>query len=378
MNAPLNLERPGSAGAECHPGMPPLRPTRRVTSFFEFWSNRWIYLPVALQWLLLALRYRSLSLPLLANPRLELGGFVGESKAKALQQAGRYARTRIAPYIVATRWDVPSPVLARSLLMALEDAEIALPVVAKPDLGCRGAGVQVINDRQRLEDYVEQFPRGARFLLQRLSSWQGEAGIFYVRLPDEPAGRIVSITLKYPPYVRGDGRRSLRQLILDDPRAGRLGHLYFPRHRERLDEVVPAGEAVRLAFAGSHCRGALFRNGNRYITPALTEAIDRILKDIPEHHYGRLDVRFADIDALQRGECFEIIEINGASSEATHIWDPDTRFAEVYAALFFQYRSLFQIGQQMRRRGLRPPGLLALWRAWRREKALVRQYPATD
>ena len=92
-----------------------------------------------------------------------------------------------------------------------------------------------------------------------------------------------------------------------------------------------------LAFAGNHCRGSIFRNGNAYITPALTEALDQILADVDDFYYGRLDVRFRHIDALMRGEDFEIIEINGAASEATHIWDPDTRFSEVYDTLFLQY-----------------------------------------
>ena len=47
--------------------MPALDNSGRTTSFFEFWPILLMYLPVAIQWLLLAARYRSLSLPSIAD-----------------------------------------------------------------------------------------------------------------------------------------------------------------------------------------------------------------------------------------------------------------------------------------------------------------------
>ena len=57
-----------------------------------------------------------------------------------------------------------------------------------------------------------------------MSTDPGEAGIFYIRHPDEATGRITSMTLKHPPVVTGDGRSTLRALILADDRAGRVPH----------------------------------------------------------------------------------------------------------------------------------------------------------
>ena len=56
-----------------------------------------------------------------------------------------------------------------------------------------------------------------------------EAGIFYVRHPDEAVGRITSLTIKQPPVVVGDGRSTLRALILADERARLVPHLYLDR-----------------------------------------------------------------------------------------------------------------------------------------------------
>lgn len=359
--------------------MPPLQKRRHVTSFFEFWPSWIIYIPVVLQWIALSIRYRSLSLPLIANPTIPLAGMVGESKSEILNLAGESVRPWIAPWVVYQKDDedtIESQV--SRVLQALAQAGIALPIVAKPDQGCRGAGVWKIESVDRLREYLIAFPQGGKIILQRLSRFHPEAGIFYVREPHRSKGRVISITLKHPPVVIGDGSRSLRELILDDERASKLTHIYFPRFEDRLDVAVPLDERVQLVFAGNHCRGSLFRDGNEHITPALEEALDHLLKDVDQFYFGRLDVRFRDLASLKRGEDFEIIEINGAASEATHIWDPDTSIFEVYRALFEQYKLLFTIGDQVRSTGVSPPGVRRLLQAWRDDRKLTLLYPPTD
>ena len=48
-------------------------------------------------------------------------------------------------------------------------------------------------------------------MLQAFSADPGEAGIFYIRHPDEATGRVTSLTLKSSPVVTGDGRQTLRR-----------------------------------------------------------------------------------------------------------------------------------------------------------------------
>jgi hypothetical protein len=215
-------------------------------------------------------------------------------------------------------------------------------------------------------------------LLQEFVPFEGEAGLFYVRRPDEPRGRITSITLKYAPFVTGDGCSTLRQLIFADRRAGQVPHLYLPRLASRLDAVPARGERVRLVFVGNHCKGSIFRDGTSQVTPALTSAIDRLARALPEFYFGRIDIRFASAAALARGEGFRVIEINGAGSEATHIWDARTRLADAWRAQFFHYGEAWRIGAANRERGHRPIGVAALWRLWRRQKRLMAAYPLND
>ncbi len=352
--------------------------TPPVVSFFEFWPGWLFYAPVVAQWIALGLRYGDLSLPTAANPAIAVGGLCGESKREILDQVAGAERDLLARYtsIVTHSNDTAADVEAAEQAMA--QADLAYPLVVKPDIGCNGTGVRLVDDRAALSRYLSAYPRGACVLLQEFVPEAGEAGLFYIRHPDEPRGRITSITLKFPPVVTGDGRSTLRQLILADPRAGRLAQLYLPRLAHRQDEVPRQGEVVRLVFVGNHCKGSIFRNGSGLATEVLTGRIERLARSLPEFHFGRIDVRFGSLRALARGEGFRVIEINGVGSEATHVWDPATPLLEAWRAQFFHYGAAFRIGAANRARGHKPAGIRAMWRHWRRQTRLMAAYPMND
>ena len=366
-----------------HEGMPAFDQSGAPLSFFEFWPMWAFYPPVFLYVLWLMVRFRGILLPTVANPSFPGGGFFGESKSEILDLAVSRAPQWVAPFIALER---PLHLVGRAdheALLALSLKQLAekgltLPVVAKPDLGCRGAGVKLIRTEQNLAHYLESFPGGAKLLLQKYVPFEGEAGIFYCRHPGESKGRIISITLKYFPYVYGDGRSTLRQLILADPRAGKLAHLYLKRHTARLDEVPALHAPIRLAFAGSHSRGAIFRNGTHLVTPAMEARFDEISQRIGEFYFGRYDVRFADFEQVRAGGGFTIVEANGAGAESTHIWDRKTGIFQAWGDLMKQYRMLFQIGRANLDRGFEPLSIAEFRRWHRREKQLTPLYPATD
>jgi hypothetical protein len=161
----------------------------------------------------------------------------------------------------------------------------------------------------------------------------------------------------------------LRELIEQDRRAGPLAHIYLPRHKDRLDMVLNAGEPFRIAFAGSHSRGTIFRNGSRFVTERMTDAFDAIAKDVREFYFGRFDVRFESIADLQAGRNFSIVEI---------IWDRNTTLREAYGALMRQYAAMWEIGAINAQRGFRPARARDLYRAYRDEAKLWPQYPLTE
>ena len=184
-----------------HADMPPLERPGRPYSFFEFWKPLYFYLPVWAYAGWLSLRYRGLSLPTIANPRLPMGGLVGESKRELLGELGETGKEYLAPYVTFPRSAADAEEDTAVALKRMDGAGLSYPLVAKPDLGCRGIGVKLICDRHDLARYVAAFPKGLTIMLQELVTAEGEAGIFYVRLPGEQRGKIFSLTLKYSAYV---------------------------------------------------------------------------------------------------------------------------------------------------------------------------------
>lgn len=362
-----------------HAGMPALDKSAERTSWFEFAPTHLFYAPVAIYCAWLSLRYWGPTLLTNANPALPYSGLVGESKFAVMGEVHGQGRDYVSPYISFLRWGGSGGVdrALKEALDAMTKEELAFPLVAKPDIGMRGVGVQIVGSGDDLRDYISQFPAGANIMLQKLVDEEGEAGVFYVREPHEEKGRITSLTLKYFPKVTGDGKTSLKDLILQDPRAGKLAHLYLERHEGNLDKIIPNGETVRIAFAGSHSLGTIFRNGNDHITEAMTDAFDTIAKSMGEFYFGRFDIRFGDFDALKNGKGFKIIEINGAGGEQTHIWDSRTKLLQAYKALMQQFKYLYRIGAENRRRGFKPTSIRGLTKAWLAEKKLTRHYPIT-
>ena len=139
-----------------------------------------------------------------------------------------------------------------------------------------------------------------------------------------------------------------------------------------------SGEVVRLATIGSTRVGGLYRDGQAFITAALMQAVDAIARDMPDFYFGRFDVRFDSLQELGAGRGFTIMEVNGAGSEAIQAWDPETGVLDGFRMIFEKQRILFAIGHAMRRRGVKPIGLLSLIQLNRRQQRLIAGYPPSN
>lgn len=353
--------------------------TKPPVSFFEFWPNWLFYTPVIAFWALKSLRYGSATLPSLANPRINAGGICGESKNQILDLAGPTARQWIAPYAALTTSGHRGGNDLAMARAAMAEAGLDYPVVAKPDMSCNGVGVRVVHNDAELANYLTAFPRATALQLQALITYEGEAGIFYIRHPGEAQGRITSVTLKFAPIVTGDGKHSVRELIAADERLNAVSTLLLSKIGAKADAIPAPGERTRLVFVGNHCRGSTFKDGLDIVTPALTARIDEIMRDMPDVYFSRIDLRYDTLDALREGREFKIIEFNGSGSEATNIWDPEMTLDRAYTTQFFHYGESFRIGAEIRRRlGLKPIGLFKLGALWWHQKRLMAAYPAND
>lgn len=352
--------------------------SKKQTSFFEFWPGWIMYFPVVIQWLVLTVRYRSLTVPFIANPNLTLSGMVGVPKSELLGQANGICKDTILPWSVFRINDSDPTLQANIWIKDLSTKQIKLPFVCKPDIGCRGSGVKLIKTVNQLSKIIKQYPVETSLMCQRLSSYESEVGIFFVKYPHDKIGEIVSLTAKYLPKVTGDGKTKLKDLIKNDERAGQLIHLFEKRFKDSWELVPNNGEEVCLVFSASHSKGAVFRDATKYITPELTKKINEIMNGLPQFYYGRLDVKYSDLENLQKGKNLEIIEINAASSESTQIWDRNAKFSYAIRMLLWQYRTLFKLGSINRNKGYKPPSINKFIKHLKVERNLSKYYPNTD
>ena len=363
-------------------GMPSLEDLKKSVSFAEYIPNSILYIPVGIYYLLLSLRYRSLTLPSASNPMIETGGFMGESKASVMQQVGNEQQLWIAEFVSMHRNGVTAEDDLGNALLLMKEKKLEFPVVAKPDIGWNGYGVRLIEDKSHLLQYISTFPHDEKIIFQRPVHHDGEAGVFYVRIPGDPNGRVCSLTLRYFPFVTGDGNSTLRQLIQTDERTKLRAHLYLGGRSEHvgfrdedLDQIPVEGELIRLSFIGSLRVGGLYRDASHLITPELSHRFDTIARSMPEFYFGRFDVRFESIDLLMKGEGFSIIEINGAGAEAIQAWDPNLSLFKLYREFFKSFKLLFKIGALNRARGFKPMALREFIRAIKHQNRLIEQYP---
>jgi len=346
---------------------------QRLTRW-EFWPAWIFYAPVPAMCAWLSFRYGGVSLPTIANLNQKNGGIIGESKIEILHEL-----MHTSPEATAEAFLIPAGSVAERLTrieQILEMHAISFPFVLKPDTAQRGAGFRKIRSLEDAQAHLRQVTQP--LILQRYVEGPHEAGVFYYRFPGESQGHIFGITRKRFPVFTGDGVHSLEELIARDERARFLQSVYVKRLGAEASRVLAPGEKVRLVEAGNHCQGCIFEDGCDLYSEKLRQAIDDISRQIPGFYVGRFDLRYADDDSLRAGKGFQVIELNGAASEATNLYDARNSLWTAYRTLYRQWKLIYAIGAENRKRGAAPRPVLAVWRDWREFSARACEYPIAD
>lgn len=332
---------------------------RRQTRW-EFWPMWRVYPPVLVHIARLAIRHGSVAVFTACNPGMPLGGVIGESKRDIGERLGGEANPRLPATLFLPREGSPE-----ARISAIRDWQAARaqpwPLVLKPDQGQRGLDVLVARTDEEVSAYLAD--HSGDILVQEHVSGV-EYGLFYARHPAEPRGTIFSVTEKRPLDVTGDGRSTLEQLILSDERAVCMAPVHLSKHAGRLAEIPAAGERFRLVEIGTHSKGSLFLDGSDVLSEALIDEIDRVSQSFRGgFHFGRYDVRAPSVEDLRAGR-FKIIELNGATSEAVHIYDPKNPLSYGRRVLRDQWTRCFEIGAANARMGVPVASAGEIVRAW--------------
>ncbi|QSB27853.1 D-alanine--D-alanine ligase [Flavobacterium sp. CLA17] len=308
---------------------------------WEYWPFQVVYIPIYFLWAYYAIKARSIFFFNASNPRIKNGGFIMESKKQIYDLIPRkyYPKTIL----------IPKNTDLKKIVQQVIEKQIYFPLIAKPDIGLRGSGVKKIHTVSELQRYMEK--ANFDFLLQDLIPYRNEVGIFYVRHPNEKEGRITGIVSKEFLTVVGDGASTIEVLIHKTPRFQLQLDALQEEYGDSLHKILAEGEAFNLVPFGNHARGAKFLDGSHWITPKLTQTINQICAQIPEFYFGRFDIMYDSFEALERGEDFQIVELNGAASEPTHIYDPKHSIWFAWKELARHITYMYEISVANHKRG---------------------------
>lgn len=290
---------------------------------WEYWPFELVYIPIYFQWIFYALKAKSLFFFNASNPTIKNGGFMMESK-KAIYD--------LIPQIYFPKTElVVEGTTFEQIEKYISDAGIRYPLIAKPDIGLRGSGVKKIENSTELQHYASK--ANFDFLVQDLIPFAHEVGVFYVRYPHEKVGRITGIVAKEFLIITGNGVATIEELIKENPRYELQLNVLEQEYGDRLQDIPALGEKINLVPYGNHARGAKFIDRSDWISPKLEKVINEMCVQIPGFYFGRLDIMYNTIAEFEEGKNFSIVELNGAASEPTHIYDPKH-------SLFFAWKEL--------------------------------------
>lgn len=300
---------------------------------WEYWPFVVVYYPILPVWFYYALKARSLFFFNAANPSIKNGGMAMESKKEI--------------YDLIPDEFIPKTILVNhhestdAIINKATAAGICFPFIAKPDIGMKAFAVAKIEDRQELAAYQNRI--GKDFLVQELITYPNEIGIFYVRFPNEKRGKITGIVSKEFLSVTGNGTECIVQLIKKNPRS----YFQLPELKRKygdfLNSILPADEKLILVPFGSHTRGSMFIDYSAMQNQKLLDTMNEVCTNISGFYFGRLDIRYATFEDLCDGKNFSIIEINGAGSEPTHIYDPSHSIFYAWKEIIGHWKLLYQV-----------------------------------
>ncbi len=308
---------------------------------WEYWNMNVVYFPIYFYWIYLSLKAKSLGFFNASNLKIRNGGFALESKKEIYDLIPKQ-------YYPETLFFKADEML-ESVLKKLENSTVKFPFIIKPDMGLQGLRVEKMHNENELKHYLKKVSYD--FLIQEFAQFPLEIGLFYYRMPNEAKGKITGIVYKDFLIVKGNGKNTVEELILQNPRFALQYDTLKKKFGKELTKVLPKGETLNLVPFGNHVRGSKFTDVSYWINDKLTETFNKICLQIPDFYFGRLDIMFKSREDLENGKNFYIIELNGAGSEPTHIYDPKHSIFFAWKEIIKHYDILYKISTYNHQKG---------------------------
>ena len=313
-----------------------------VLVHWEKWHYHVKYIPLYPAWLWYCLRSASFWFFTPSNPTLTFGGFEGESKKEMYDQL---------PPATVPRSIYVSPALSFSEVVTLvQSNNFEYPFAVKPDVGMMGFMFRKIDDSNELGIYHEKMP--VDYIIQELIKFPIEVSVFYYRFPDQQRGTITGFLKKEMLEVKGDGKATLEQLILQHARAKFRMEEMRSKHFKKLSDIIPDGMVYRLSWAANLSRGGKLVHLTNEKDEQLLKVFDDLSHYTKQFYYGRYDIKCNSIKELKEGMNFSILEYNGSGAEPHHIYGGGFNLFQAYGIVLHHWNVLYKISRYNYKNGV--------------------------
>jgi hypothetical protein len=300
---------------------------------WESWHYHIKYIPISPAWVWFCLKARSFWFFTASNPGITFGGFEGEGKQEIYDQLppDSYPETILIE---------PASSFS-SVVQVLSNKNFTYPFIVKPDVGMMGYMFRKISSESELKLYHEAMK--INYLIQKFVDYDIEVSVFYSRMPNAEKGRISGFLMKQQPFVIGNGKSTLAELIQQNQDLKYKQNEMMARHQKHLDLVLRPGEKMILSYASNRSQGGKLVSLAHEIDEKLLAVFDDISHKSKNFYYGRYDIKCASIEALKNGIDFSILEYNGAGAGIQHVYGNSLSLFDACRTILKHWKILYDI-----------------------------------
>lgn len=316
---------------------------QQITNW-EAWPFKLIYAPLVPVWSWYMLKSGAVWFFTPSNPKITFGGMDGEPKKEMYDLLPKNLYPKTFTIVPQQNFN--------TILDRLQNMGINYPFIVKPEVGCQGILFRKIDKEEDLKYYHSKVP--VEYMIQEMVNYPMEVSVFYIRHPKASKGMVTGFLHKIPLQVTGNGKETLEQLIKQHPKGLLRMDEMYSKHKNRWDEIIPAGEKYMLSYAANHNRGAHFVDLKEHIDDNLVAIFDEISLSIDDFFYGRYDIMCTNVEDLKNGKNFTILEYNGCGAEPNHFYDTGYTLLGAYREILKHWKALYGICKYNSQQGIKP------------------------
>jgi len=227
----------------------------------------------------------------------------------------------------------------------MKKTHLNYPIIAKPERGVIGIGIQKISSDIALQLLLKKIP--VNYILQEYADFPYEYSIQIQQQRGKPV-EIISLTEKVIPTVKGDGSSTVRELILQDSKIVQNKKALLA-HATTLQYIPKKGELFSVLTQASHTYGAVFFDKNYLRSKAISSWVRQLHAVNPLVKVGRFDFKLPNKEALFTGKGVKLIEMNGTTGEPIHIYDEKHNLGFGIKTLYTFYDGCFAIAKAQKK-----------------------------